>query len=137
MPEQPTKTIRTESRGGVLLLEVDARQLTALTAVDEFDRQLRQLLQHQTERSWIIDFHDVTFLVTPAINTLLVVLKKLRGDGGMLVLCGLNENIRRVFTLMKLDQVFVLRRDAAEALRGLTSSGAQGPAPKRTPPATN
>ena len=64
----------------------------------------------------MLDFRDVTFIVTPAINTLLSVMKHLRTAGGDLVLTGLNRDIRHIFELMRLDEVLTITPDEASAL---------------------
>ncbi len=111
-----TPIVNVSREGPALLLTVAADQLTALRALDDFDREIKQLLERQPERAWIIDFREVTFLVTPAINTLLVLVKRLRADRGNLVLTGLNRNIRQIFELMRLNEVLSIAPDVASAL---------------------
>lgn len=112
--------IHVSERNGILLVEVAAEQLTAVKAVDQFDHCMRELLEDFSQTTWLVDFRDVTFLVTPAVNTLLSLTKQLRARNGALILCGVNENIRRVFALMKLDRVFTIDEDVEAAMQRLS-----------------
>lgn len=87
-------------------LRVAADQLTALSALDQFDRELRALLPKLTQKRCVIDFQRVTFMVTPAINALLALQNHLKSRGGRLTVAGLSDPIRRVFELTKLDKAF-------------------------------
>jgi anti-sigma B factor antagonist len=118
MPDPAPELIAITPQADILLLDVAATQLSALKIVDRFDLDLRKLLEIRSERYWIMDFRSVTFLVTPAVNTLLQAVKKLRARGGDLALCGLSPPIRRLFGLMKLDRVFLICESVEAALAG-------------------
>ena len=129
MPQDPQNILNVSQHDDVLLLDVAADQLTALQTVDTFAEQLTALIAKRPEAWYVINFHDVTFMVTPAVNALLQASRQLKQRGGQIVVCGLNENIRRVFTLMKLDRVIHIEPapDAGlrriESLRGDRSPG--------------
>ena len=118
--------LNVDSHGENLVVSVAAGRLIALDVVDDFSDALHDLLEQRPERTWMIDFGGVTFMVTPAVNALLTTMKGLRSSGGNLILCGLNENIRRVFALMKLDQVFTIRESVAVAIEELARSDQGG-----------
>lgn len=94
-----------EPRGPTLVLHVRAEQLTVVAATDRFDEGVRTLLAERSERNWVMDFRSVTFMVTPAVNSILVAHKHLSAAGGAIVLTGLSDNIRQIFALMRLDEV--------------------------------
>ena len=62
----------------------------------------------------------VDFMVTRVINILLVALKRIRTRGGQVYLTGMNRNIRRVFDLMRLSEVFGIFETEEQALAALT-----------------
>lgn len=109
----------------VLVLSVAARQLTHLDSVARFERELRRLVRERPERHWLIDFHDVTFFITPAVNTLLTILRTLASRGGRLVLTGISADVRYILGLRRVDAVLTIlpTREA-----GLELLGAGGPA---------
>ena len=123
MSSGPSAIIRIEPRGEALLLTVASGQLTILNAIDRFDHEMKELSQSRDERNWVLDFCDVTFIVTPAINTILVIMKRLRAQGGDLVLTGLNRDIRHIFELMRLDEVLTITDTVTAALETLEAGG--------------
>ncbi|MBU0637924.1 MAG: STAS domain-containing protein [Planctomycetes bacterium] len=114
--------IQISPREDALVLSVQTAQLTTLPAVDEFDQTLRQLLESRSELIWVIDFRNVTFMVSPAVSTLIVVMKRLRVADGDLILTGLHSNIQRLFELMRLDQVLTICPDVDSALAAIRRS---------------
>lgn len=121
MPQEPQSILNVTQHDDVLLLDVAADQLTALQTVDTFAEQLTAIIEKRPEAWYVINFHDVTFMVTPAVNALLQASRQLKQRGGDLVVCGLNENIRRVFALMKLDRVIHIEPAPEAGLRRIDS----------------
>ena len=121
MSDSPESLITCSTRGGLLVVSVSADQLTAVRVADDFDEQLKALLDQRTEKLWVMDFQSVTFLVTPAVNALLVVSKTLQSRGGRLALTGLSKNIHQIFSLMRLDELLEICRDVDAAVELLTS----------------
>jgi anti-anti-sigma factor len=109
--------LKCSERGDAIVIIVDAEQLTALEFTDRFDQQLKALVETQSAKTWVIDFQSVTFMVTPAVNTLLNVSKQIEQRGGRVMVTGLNANIRKVFTLMRLDEVIPISPSVEDAIR--------------------
>jgi len=104
---------------GALLISVAADRLTSVEAVAAFERELRRLLRERTEQHWLIDFGNTTFFITPAVNTLLAILRTLRERNGKLVLTGLNRDVRRILGLRRLDSVLTICPNVTAACREL------------------
>ncbi|MEP0846812.1 MAG: STAS domain-containing protein [Phycisphaerae bacterium] len=115
------QTVRCHETAEVLIVEIVAAQLSALRAVERLEKELDRLHQTRSETRWVLDFAGVTFVVTQAINALMVTHKRLRSKHGDLVIVGLSDPIRRVFRLMKLDQVFRVAGSREEALEALSA----------------
>ncbi|WP_299407576.1 STAS domain-containing protein [Acaryochloris sp. IP29b_bin.148] len=62
----------------------------------------------------LIDLQDVTFMNSSAIGALVATLKAVRAKGGNLSLCSLNDQVRIVFELTKMDQIFDIYADRQE-----------------------
>jgi anti-sigma B factor antagonist len=62
----------------------------------------------------IVDFIAVSFIDSAGIGTLVSISKLMKRNGGTLKLVRLNENLRRVLTLSRLDKYFELD-DAPES----------------------
>lgn len=54
----------------------------------------------------LIDLKDVTFVDSSGLGALVVALKAVRSINGQLYICSINEQIRILFELTSMDQVF-------------------------------
>ena len=81
--------------------ELKARILEALEAGD---------------RKFLIDFTHTGYIDSSGLGVLVSLSKKIRDEGGELKLAGLNEDLRTLFELTKLDTLFAISDNAAEAL---------------------
>jgi anti-anti-sigma regulatory factor len=122
---QPNTITQLRTSDGVLVVSVAAGHLASIDAVARFERELRQLLRDRTERLWLIDFGGTTFFITPAVNTLLAVLRTLRERGGRLVLTGVSQDVRHILSLLRLNRLLTLSANIAAGMAelGLESSG--------------
>lgn len=79
-----------------------------------FGAALKQVQDARTKRV-LIDLTGVEFMNTPGLATLVQALQASKKTGGKLVLFGLQEKVRAVFEIAKLNKVFVIavsRQDA-------------------------
>jgi len=91
------------------------RRLDAAVALP-FKQQVLEEMR-QGARALILDFSRVDFIDSSCLGALISILKSL--NGGQLMLCALNSNIKSMFTLTRMDRVFTLCADREEALRTL------------------
>jgi anti-anti-sigma factor len=54
----------------------------------------------------LIDLSDVTFMDSSGLSALVSALKMVRTAGGKLYLCSINDQVRMVFELTRMDRVF-------------------------------
>lgn len=76
------------------------------------------------ERRIVVDFSKVDFTSSAGLRVLLMLGKRLQPAGGTLVLCGLNEGVRKVLEVSGLMSAFPIaatRQDALE--RGSQTAG--------------
>lgn len=75
------------------------------------------------ERRIVVDFAKVDFTSSAGLRVLLMLGKRLQPAGGTLVLCGLNEGVRKVLEVSGLTTAFPIVRTRQEALeRGAAQS---------------
>ena len=74
-----------------------------------------ELVERKTPRV-IVDLTSVSYIDSSGIATLVECFKNTGKYGGKLRLFGLNENIRDVFVLAKLDMIFDIRKSEEDAL---------------------
>ncbi len=71
------------------------------------------------ERKFVVDFDQTGYIDSSGLGVLVSLSKKIREQGGELRLASLNEDLRTLFELTKLDTLFKISDSRAEALKGL------------------
>jgi anti-sigma B factor antagonist len=88
-------------------LVVGNRQEFKQLVLDEIERGTRRL---------VIDFGETGYVDSSGLGALVSLNKRLREMGGELRLAALNDDLRTLFELTRLDTLFRLYGDRAEAL---------------------
>lgn len=101
--------------GGVTVVALEGQLIVA-------NRQdLKQLIQDALDggaRKFILDFTRTAYIDSSGLGALVSISKKVRESSGDLRLAGLNEDLRSLFELTKLDTLFSISETASEALEG-------------------
>jgi anti-sigma B factor antagonist len=85
-------------------------------------QELKQKVLDELEggaRKFLIDFANTGYIDSSGLGVLVSLSKKIREKGGELRLSGLNEDLRTLFELTKLDTLFRITDTRDEALQGL------------------
>jgi anti-sigma B factor antagonist len=84
-------------------------------------QELKQKVLEQLEsgdRKFVIDFSDTGYIDSSGLGVLVSLSKKIREQGGELRLSRLNEDLRTLFELTKLDTLFKIADTKEQALEG-------------------
>jgi anti-sigma B factor antagonist len=108
-------SFQVSQRGDVTLVEVEG-QLIVGNRQDLKNRVLEQL--DGGDRKFVIDFANTGYIDSSGLGVLVSLSKKIREQGGELRLSSLNEDLRTLFELTKLDTLFRIANDKDEALDG-------------------
>jgi anti-sigma B factor antagonist len=65
----------------------------------------------------VVNLAQVTFIDSTALSSLVKGMKQCHQNGGNLVLCGLQSNVKIIFELTRLDRAFTIVDTEEEALR--------------------
>jgi anti-sigma B factor antagonist len=82
-------------------------------------QELKQKVLEELEgesRKFLIDFSNTGYIDSSGLGVLVSLSKKIREQGGELRLANLNEDLRTLFELTKLDTLFHIASDRQEAL---------------------
>ena len=82
-------------------------------------QELKQKVLEELEggaRKFLIDFSGTGYIDSSGLGVLVSLSKKIREQGGELRLANLNEDLRTLFELTKLDTLFHIASDREEAL---------------------
>jgi anti-sigma B factor antagonist len=102
-----------DSKDGMLVVGVDGqlvvsnRQEFKQSVLDEVERGARQV---------VIDFTDTSYIDSSGLGALVSLGKRIRELGGELRLAGLNDDLRTLFELTRLDTLFPLFASRTDAM---------------------
>lgn len=101
--------------GGVTLVEVEGQLI-----VGNRQELKQKVLEHLEagDRKFVIDFANTGYIDSSGLGVLVSLSKKIREQGGELRLSSLNEDLRTLFELTKLDTLFRIADTKDQALSG-------------------
>ena len=80
--------------------------------------EMRQLLHEKANKSVpaiLLDFSEVKYIDSSGLATLVEYYQKSRGYSGQIALAGMNNRVRSVFDLVRLNEIFPIYPSEAEA----------------------
>jgi anti-sigma B factor antagonist len=84
--------------------------------IQELGQEMFRLVETDGRQRVLLDFSSVDFLSSAALGKLITLDKKMKAHGGVLKLSNIRSEIYEVFAITKLNRLFDIRRDEADAL---------------------
>ena len=108
-----SNTTRRQNPSNVVPLkgEIDLHVSPTVTAT------INEVIDKKPDRL-VVDLSDVSFIDSAGLAALIQAMQKMEGYGGKFMLAGLQETVRSIFEISRLDQVFQIFPDADAALAG-------------------
>lgn len=100
----------------VAVVTINTSSVVDATLVESIRADLMQLVEKQAKRRMVIDLTKVQHLSSAALGMLMPLQKAVEKQRGMLVLCGMNKQLRKVFKLTGLTKLFKIQPDERKAL---------------------
>jgi anti-sigma B factor antagonist len=104
---------QTKGRGGVTVVEVDGQLIVGNR------HELKDMIQaalDRGERKLLIDFSRTGYIDSSGLGALVSISKRIREASGELRLAGLNDDLRSLFELTKLETLFTITETPEQAL---------------------
>ena len=104
---------QTKDQSGVAVLQVEGQLIVGNR------QELKELVQaalDRGERRILIDFSRTGYIDSSGLGALVSISKRIREAGGELRLSGLNEDLRSLFELTKLETLFSIADTPQQAL---------------------
>jgi len=102
--------------GDVSVVTFRDRKILDEAAIQELGTELFALVEVDNRKALLLDFAGVEFLSSAALGKLITFDRKVKNSKGRLKMCGVAPGILEVFQITKLNKVFDIRPDAADAL---------------------
>lgn len=110
------RRIQISETGDVTVVRFLERKILDAASIQEMGEELFALVEKQNRKKLLLDFANVEFLSSAALNKLIVLDKKVKANGGRLKLCELKPEIREVFVITRLTQLFEINENESAAL---------------------
>ncbi len=111
------RRITVSAVGDLALVRFLDRKIVDPTNIEEVGDELFQLVEKDKFKNVILNFDAVEFLGSAMLNKLIMMDKKVKAAAGKLRLCSLKPEIMEVFTITKLNRVFVIKKNEGDGLK--------------------
>jgi anti-sigma B factor antagonist len=101
--------------GGVTVVRFRDRSIADMLEIEEVGRELYRLVEERKQKRLVLDFSGVDYLSSALVGKLLSLNSKVQARGGSVKLCSIRREILEVFHACKLDRIFCINKDAADA----------------------
>src|SRR5215467_10615411 len=108
-PASPNMPLQSRFNVVPLKGEIDLHVSPTVTAT------LNEVIDKKPERL-VVDLSEVSYIDSAGLAALIQAMQKVEGYGGKFMLSGLQETVRSIFEISRLDQVFQIFPDADAAL---------------------
>ncbi len=85
--------------------------------IEQLGQELLDLVEDQDNECLLINFDNVSFFSSAAINKLIVLEKQVQAKGGKLRLCNLRPEVRELFSYTSLDEMFQIDQEQVESIQ--------------------
>jgi anti-anti-sigma factor len=115
------KRLKVTEIGDVTVVQFVDRKILDEANIQELGQELFGLVEDQGKRNLLLNFLNVEFLSSAALGKLITLDKKVKTHAGRLKLSNIRPEIYEVFKITKLNKLFDIKEDEAEALAAFAS----------------
>jgi len=115
MPVQHRR-LETSEVGDVTVVRFVDRKILDEANIQEMGQELTQLIEEEKKTNLLLNFTNVEFLSSAALGKLITLDKKVKAHGGKLKFSNIKPEIYEVFAITKLNKLFDIKDDEADAL---------------------
>lgn len=102
--------------GDVTVVRFVDRKILDEASIQDLGNELFQLVEQENRSRLVLNFSKVDFLSSAALGKLITLDKKVKARSGKLKLSNIHPEIYQVFAITKLNKLFDIKKDEAEAL---------------------
>jgi len=102
--------VKVSEKEGVVIFQIDGEINISTTL------ELKKRLETHLSKKIVMDLEKMKYIDSSGLAALLEVLKKVKSQGGSLILVGMSDKVKSLFEITKLDKLFLIFRNQAEAL---------------------
>jgi anti-sigma B factor antagonist len=108
--------IKTSTVGDITVVHLCQPRITDPLAIEVLGQELYHLVEHGQHKKLILNFSAVEFLSSATLGKLISLHGKVKAHQGAIRLCNIRPQILAVFRICRLDHVFEIKQEEADAL---------------------
>jgi anti-sigma B factor antagonist len=116
IPMAPYRHLNAAEVGDVTVIRFHDHKIIEDINIQELGQEMFQLVEVDGRSKLLLNFSSVDFLSSAALGKLITLDKKMKAHGGTLKLSNIRPEIYEVFAITKLNRLFDIRDDEADAL---------------------
>jgi len=120
--EQNGPRLSVTSESGVSVVQLAAEKILDEKTIGEIGEQLYSLAGQSAKPRMVVDFANVAHMSSSALGMLITLHKRVRENDGVLCLCGIRPSIYEVFAITRLNEVFQIHEQRADAVTRAASA---------------
>lgn len=105
--------MKIEPKNGLMVCSIEGE--IDINTAPEIKKSFKEMLSKKTPKL-VINFTKVSYVDSSGLATLVEILKNMRSYGGRMRLTNLSAKIKSLFEITKLDKLFEIMADEAEAI---------------------
>jgi len=105
--------------GDVTVVRFLDRKIIDELDIQELGQELFHLVEHEQKSQLVLNFFAVEFLSSAALGKLITLEKKVKAHNGKVKLSNIRPQIYEVFAITKLNKLFDIKDDEADAIAAL------------------
>ena len=110
------RRIEVAQMGEVTVVPLRRPKILDEANIQELGTELFKLVEQEKRKNLLLNFSNVEFLSSAALGKLITLDKKVKANGGRLKLSNIRPEIYEVFAITKLNKLFDIKDDEADAL---------------------
>lgn len=104
---------------GINLAVLESPKVLDEVSISEIGDKLSTIAKDTEFPKLVVDFRNVSNMSSSALGMLITVHKRIREAGGQLRLCNINPNIAEVFSITRLDEIFIIDKELEDSIAQL------------------
>jgi anti-anti-sigma factor len=110
------RRIEVNDVGDISVVHFRDQKIIEDLGIQELGQDLFSLIEVENRMKVVLNFSAVDFLSSAALGKLITLDKKVKAAEGELRLCNIRSEIYEVFAITRLDRLFKIKDDEADAL---------------------
>ncbi len=118
-----TSSLWSQTNGEVLVVYFSDSKILDDVRIQQIGKDLTDMVAKAEHSKMLLNFQNVGFMSSAMIGKLILLSKKCKTDGVDLKVCNIVPNIMEVFKIMKLNRLFDIHDDEANAIKAFEKKG--------------